>query len=277
MKPWNTLCACVLMLLAGCSAMEDKLYEGYAVRPLDKESINPYMTLVKALQETNAATGAALIPTACFSVPVAATSKDMCKSARNQAVAVLAIASSSLCLKHRQSIYGREATANITLGTLTSLFAGAAAVASSDSAKTLYAALALFSNSERSLVNETVYKQMIVTAVDQKIVEAMDTKAQTMDQSLSKSIDDYGVHEALRDVITLHTTCSFMTGLRLALSEGTRGSNARKILTLRQNLMRLDSEVKQECTTPASLQCTESKQRYSSITASLKVLEAQGE
>ena len=272
------LVAAIVVVLAGCTAIEEKIYSGYAAPPLDKESLAPYAELIDALQNGKPA----LVPAACFSVPVGSADKQTCKTARNQAVATLAIASSSLCVKHRQTIYGRDAGVNITLGSLTNLFAGAAAVASSESAKTLYAALALFANSERSLVNETIYKQMIVTSVDQKIAETMDTKGAALRQSMAKDIDEFGMHEALQDVVALHTSCSFMTGLRLALAEGTRGSNARKIMTLRQTLSQLGGDVafaclKKSASDPDGFQCTQAKQRYESVTATLKTLETSGE
>jgi hypothetical protein len=237
--------------LGGCAAVESQLYSGYAARPLSEDGVlEPYAKLVGVIKksDTNAL---GWVEAKCFNSPVNESDKPGCTVARNQTIAVLAIASGDLCVRHRQSIYGREASVNVALGTLTNLFAGGAAVARSEAAKSLYAALALFSNSERSLVNETVYKTMIVTAVDQKIVELMDTRGQALDQSQSKSIDEFGMQQALLQVIALHNSCSFMNGLRLALAEGTRGSNAKKLLALRQNLASIGNEMAQACGAPA--------------------------
>jgi hypothetical protein len=281
-----------IVTLSGCAATENQLYSGFAARQLsDDGALEPYGKLVKTLvRDKDSAVG--WVDAACFASPVADKDRSACAIARNQTVAVLAVASSDLCVKHRQSIYGREATLNVTLGSLTNLFAGAAAVARSEAAKTLYAALALFSNSERSLVNETVYKTMIVTAVDQKIVETMETRAQALDQSQTKSIDEFGMHQALRQVIELHNACSFMNGLRLALAEGTRGSNARKVLVLRQNLATVGSEMARACgtatpptatvgagtvatppSTASSVRCEAAKQRFQAVSTALQAAE----
>jgi hypothetical protein len=50
--------------------------------------------------------------------------------------------------------------------------------------KSIFSALAMFSNSERSLVNEVVYKQILVPAVDSKIQQTRDTKARAIAQHL---------------------------------------------------------------------------------------------
>jgi hypothetical protein len=71
---------------------------------------------------------------------------------------------------------------NIATGTLTSLFAGI--VLSPTITKSIFSALAMFSNSERSLVNEVVYKQILVPAVDSKIQQTRDTKARAIAQHL---------------------------------------------------------------------------------------------
>ena len=272
------LLAIAITSLAGCASLESSVYSGYAAAPMDSSALRPYTALVAALQKGPDNPGGWIEP-ACFASPVVDATG--CRVARNQAVAVLAIASADLCLKHRQSIYGRDASANVALGTFTNLFAGAAAVAGTEAAKTLYAALALFSNSERSLVNETVYKQMIVTAVDQKIVDTMDAKGLALDEALKKGMDEFGMHQALRQVADLHASCSFMTGLRLALSEGTRASNTKKTLGLRQNLASARTDMGLACmpstaaaaSAAGTVQCDAAKQRYQAISTSLQAAE----
>jgi hypothetical protein len=166
-----------------------------------------------------------------------------CTVQRNQAVAALVISSETLCLAHRRSMYGNDAASNITFGTLTNVFAAAASTVTNEKYRPIYAALALFSNSERSLINETVYKQMLVTAVDKKLMEIRDSKMQGIYRALEKPINEYGMNQALSDVTRLHTSCSFMDGLQKALEEGTQNQIPQKILRLRETLRTLNNEL----------------------------------
>jgi len=233
----------LMLQLCGCaSALQKKLYGDYSAAPLDKSAMGTYTDLVKALQATTPA-GSFSMQAACFEPVVASAMAGSCAGSRNEAVAALLIGSDSLCVEHRKTIYGNDASWNVATGTLTNLFAGAASVAHAETAKSVLAALALFSNSERSLVNETIYKQMLVTAVDKKIVEGRDSKADAIYLSLKQPISAYSMHDALRDVFALHNTCSFMNGLQKALEEGTQGSNAQRIVRLRSNLASIGSEI----------------------------------
>jgi hypothetical protein len=155
---------------------------------------------------------------------------------RNITVSALMMTSEELCIAHRKTMYGNDAAANIAFGTFTGLFAGAAAVVSHEATQSLLAALAAFSNAERSLVNETVYKTILVPAVDRKIGEIRATKAASINASLQGDLDAYPVTVALNEVVAFHYSCSFMTGLERALAEGTQGTTAQRILKLRETL-----------------------------------------
>lgn len=213
--PATLLVLCTL--LAGCES--NPLYQGYSVDALKSTHYedNLVTELVKVREN-----GKPLIAETCFSQPADPT----CTSQRNRMVSTLVIASEYECLEHRRSIYGRDAAWNIGLGTLTNVFAGAASVVTYQKHRPIFAALALFSNSERSLVNETVYKQMLITAVDKKIMELREQKMVALHASLKLPMSDYSASEALRDVVLFHSTCSFMTGLQKALDEGTQTPDA---------------------------------------------------
>ncbi|MFM9922772.1 hypothetical protein VLK31_07260 [Variovorax sp. H27-G14] len=281
MKILSSAILCVAITLAGCQTIEDHAFAGYSVRPIDKDSMASSSAIVTELKrvrtiDAEKSPGRSIVSEACFAnftvVP------PDCQRERNEALSILMMASSNLCLKHRQSIYGREAATNVTFGTLTNFFAGAAAVVNSDSAKTLYAALALFSNSERSLVNETVYKQMVVTAVDKKIVESYESKMLVIDGKMNDSYASYGIYQGINDITTLHNSCSFMSGLGLALEEGTKGSKAKKISTLRGNLMNIENDRKKYCVAGNSADqqaaCTNVTDRAKAVTISLTALES---
>jgi hypothetical protein len=228
--------------LSGCAGLQNYMYQGYSADSLTKNAGKTYSDLTTSLQKPSEG-NLPLLEKDCFEATVADADVKKCTTQRNQAVSALVIASSELCMAHRRSIYGNEAAWNLTFGTMTNLFAGAASVVTVEKTKSILAALALFSNSERSLINETVYKQMLVTAVDKKINEMRDTRSTTIYTSLKLDVKQYTVPEALRDVINLHYSCSFMEGLQKALDEGTAGGTTQKILRLKATLLSLNNEL----------------------------------
>jgi len=208
-------------LLSGCSAFQDSWYRDYGVQPLSIDDKSPAVVLRKALVK-NGSEG--IVDASCFDAPLAAsTNATSCQQQRNSAIAVLLTASDDLCQAHLKTIFGNDAAFNIATGSIATLFSGAAAISGSASAKSALAAISTFSNAERSLVNETVYKNMIVTAVTKKIREARATKvAAILPSDLTKSMSDYPMVLAIRDVLDYHYSCSFMFGLEKALEEGTQ-------------------------------------------------------
>ncbi|MBO9538033.1 hypothetical protein [Herbaspirillum sp.] len=224
-----------LSLLAGCT----HIYQPYSAHSLSSlELTKTYTDLKDKLKPL-------ITEDKCYA-PISEADKALlttsCTQQRNLAISALVMTSAEECLRYRRGLYGNEAAWNITLGTATSLFAGGAAVAASAQGKSILGGLALFTNSERSLVNETIYKQMLVTAVDKKIVEMRDTKMLAIHSSMKNDVNTYPVYQALNDVIDLHNTCSFIDGLQKALDEGTQGASAQRIIRLRQTLQTLRLE-----------------------------------
>jgi hypothetical protein len=264
----------VLLFTGGCALLE-KSYEGYSVADLTADPASTYVKLVTALQ----AGTPPLLPRQCFQVPAADGDRVPCTQQRNSAVAALVLESEALCVVHRRSIYGKEATFNVIAGTFTNVFAGAAAVTPDATTKSLLAALALFSNSERSLVNETVYKQVMVSAVDKKISQLREAKAKELYAGFAKPIDQYGANLAIHDVIAFHYHCSFMEGLRLALEEGTQETPRQKAVRLRGTLqligVEMDTLPKTGLTPSQQTQFDTMKARYAAVAEELKTLEKQ--
>lgn len=230
----------ILFILAGISLLSGCTYQGYSIKPLSAGLENSYTKLVDELQKTGA--GGAILEKKCFAAPVLTADQATCAIQRNQVISALVIGSDEMCLDHRRSMYGKEAAWNITLGTMTNLFAGAASVVHTEKYRPILAALAVLANSERSLVNETVYKQILVTSVDKKIVEMRDHREQQIFASMALPVDKYPVQVALHEVISMHSSCSFIDGLQKALDEGTQGTSAQKIARLRATLRSLESE-----------------------------------
>lgn len=220
--------------ISGCSLV-DKATEGYAIDPL-KPAGSGFSDSAMALCDATATTSVGNeVEGVNYSAALCDTDQK-----RNAAISRLMIASEEQCLVHRRHIYGNEAVANGTLGTFTNIFAGAAAVVTPETTKSILAALALFTNSERSLMNETVYKQMLVTAVDKKIVEQRQAKAEKILGKMNDPVDKYTFEQATFDVMDFHSSCSFMEGLRLALEEGTNGAEYKRIAE--QRSLRVDIE-----------------------------------
>ena len=260
-----------LILVSGCA--NNPLYRGYAARPLAQSLVagGSYMNLVSELQRVDANYGA-LLPASCFAAELG-NEKANCRTRRNHAISALVIGSGELCMDHRRSMYGNDAMWNIAFGTLTNLFAGAASVVTKEKFRPVLAALALFSNSERSLINETVYKQMLVTSVDKKILEMREARMAVIHESLKADIEVYTAPEALRDVVALHSTCSFIDGLQKALEEGTQDTSAKKILRLRESLRALTNQYKALDPTKDKVQLAGLEARIDALTQALKVEE----
>ncbi|HDR2786320.1 TPA: hypothetical protein QCJ61_005615 [Enterobacter asburiae] len=202
-----------------------------------------------------------------------------CLAERNNAIYTLMTGSDEICLAYRRKLYGRDAAFNISTGTLTSLFAGVATVVTPTVTKSIFSALAMFFNSERSLVNEVVYKQMILTAVDTKIQQTRDTKAQAIVQHLKDDgLDSYPLSRGIQDFMDYHNSCSFTEGLRLALAEGTQNPTENKINTLNNRMLLNNAQMNIYCSGKKDTDkqmCESLKSRNTAITNELKTLEVQ--
>lgn len=228
---------CVVTQLSGCAIF----YKDYGVGPLTVDQDSTSLKLIKAIQKTSDTDTAHLVSQVCFNVPVPSANAAECQQQRNAAIATLLNASDDLCQAHLKTIFGNDASFNIVTGSITSLAAGWATITNGASAKSAMSAVAAFSNAERSLVNETVYKNMVVTAVTKKIREARDTKAAAIiPGNFAKTINAYPMLMGIYDVIGYHYTCSFMFGLEKALEEGTQSTIDSKKAKLEQDKQMLE-------------------------------------
>lgn len=241
----KTILIVVILGLCGCGAMgslHDKAVSGYAVQPLTAESIEPSRQLINAIK--TGGDGFEPVSAICFSTVVPTANVAECTQARNQMVSGLMAGSNAICEKHKTYIYGNDAISNITFGTLTSLFSGASAVANPESTKTVLAALALFSNSERSLVNETVYKQMLVTQIGAKVDQLRTSAKSEIDLSLKSDINAFGMNQAINGIVNYHSQCSFMNALQAAVSDGAAPSQKVKVSEMKAKLAALAVEIR---------------------------------
>lgn len=231
------LTALLVVGLTGCAKIG--LYNDYSVAPLSsaKSKLSDIKNVLKTELVNNDK-----FDSACFDATAATTT---CKNQRNAATAGLMAVSDELCVEHVRSIFGNDAAYNLTFGTITNLFAGAATVAGTRGAKTLFSGIALFSNAERSLVNETVYKTMLATAISKKIREGRIEQRNTIVKHMREdTIEIYTMNEAISNVMEYHNTCSFMYGMEKTLEEGNQNGTELKKLALERQLNKLELEKK---------------------------------
>lgn len=152
--------------------------------------------------------------------------------------------SEQLCQQHEDKILGYETEMNIWTGTTTTVFSGAATVVGGEAAKSILAAIAGISDSERALLNETIYRTTISTAVVSKIQSSRKELKIAIDQKLiQNNYRDYPFNSALSDVLYFHSRCSFTKGLIKALEEGTTSSSEMAIARIDQRLLILAGQI----------------------------------
>ncbi|ROH84452.1 hypothetical protein ED236_11015 [Pseudomethylobacillus aquaticus] len=201
------LCACGTLQ----NSMRNQFYKGYSVGKLDTNVSDYYKVCKTGTPEVD------------------------CKT---EAVNKAMMQSIHLCTEHVSSIYGNEAAFNISTGTLAALTSGWAAISTGGQASTL-SAISAFTSSGKSLVNETVYKNMITTAIATKISEVRATKGSALRQTLTTG--QSSLSQLDYDLLDFHQSCSFMTGLELALKEGTETSPVSKLMQLEQRKLQLQN------------------------------------
>lgn len=228
-------------LLQGCMIFSDNYqnnsYAGFAIRPLgttigEKQT----RTLSEYVGMCDVATGEATNgrpkdkaqkslnnPQSKFS------STTPNKTCLGNAMSAALEDSDFLCMSHLKSIYGNDAAFNIATGTLATFTSGWAAVTNGGSAK-LLSAVSAFSNAERSLVNETIYKNQVTAFIGIKIAQAREDKGAAIRASLGN--DRYNLAQATFDLAAYHNSCSFHYGLEKVLQEGTNSNPTAKLAQL---------------------------------------------
>lgn len=232
--------ACALVWLTGCSLLpQEKFYSGYSIIPLKYDANSAGAILIRAIvKEPSSDLG--LVDSVCLDVPVAEDKTAACQRQRNVALMTLLTESDNMCQEHLKTIFGNEASFNILTGTVTNVASGAATITGGVAAKSALASVAFLSNAERSLVNETVYKNILVTAVTKKIGEARTNSKATISAKFSSDIGTYSVLSSVNDIIGYHETCAFMYGLQKALDEGTQPNPESKKIKLEQDKLQLE-------------------------------------
>ena len=247
----------ILPLLTSCGSLKKfGLYDDYGVPELSESySENKKGLLLSALLEqkkvvdiNGVETKQPLLPMYCINYSILSSEEESeCSALRTIIAGDLIAISNEMCEAHKRSIWGNEASFNMITSTLTNIFSGAATVVTGGTGQAALAALALFSNAERSLGNEIVYKNMLAHAIVQKITEQRTTLRNSITTNIKassiKNYYDYPINLALNEVIDYHNACSFMSGLELAIKEGTKDKKPQQITKLENQLSILTTQI----------------------------------
>ena len=203
-------CAGLLMVATACSMFQgwqDAAYRDYHVAPFTKDDFQ---------SARNTAFGS---PTPCLSTDAgSAANRGPCEHGRYIYATALLSLSYERCERHMATIFGNEAAWNIATGTGTTLAAAAATGVPGVGAKTAFGALATVFSGERSLVNEQVYKTVVVPKIAESIRTERISIRQKIATGLTKPITEYPVVSAELDAIDFYRACSFMNGLTSAFN-----------------------------------------------------------
>lgn len=215
---FSTLVAVTLATaFSGCSfiprQVSETAYEGFGVRPL---KINNDGKMHDVSQVYAECTGATL-------------DQQKAKDCLRTTIAKAISASNEYCIAHLKEIYGNDAAFNITTGSFATLSSGAASITNGGSAK-LLAAISTFFNAERSLVNETIYKNQITTHIGIKISQSRATTGAAIRAELATTT--YDIAQAAFDIDNYHNSCSFYNGLQKVLEEGTNTTPSTRLSQL---------------------------------------------
>lgn len=134
---------------------------------------------------------------------------------RNALIARMMVVSDDICLTHKAQIQSTSNSMNMSFGSLTSLFSGAASVVTPGNLSQALSAGATAANSTRSLINSEVYQQTLSITILNAIDALRAPYRTSIKNSLSKSVQEYPIEIAISDVGQYHESCSFIAGLSL--------------------------------------------------------------
>src|SRR5205814_10648513 len=109
-----------------------------------------------------------------------------------------------MCAVHASQIVNTATNLNLFTG-LSALGLGAASpLIKPVTSKNAFAAGAALATGARSLFNEEIYKQMLVTTIIKAVVDSRESQATIIHARQADDIAKYTVDEAIRDVLEYH-------------------------------------------------------------------------
>lgn len=156
------------------------------------------------------------------------------QAARDRIINQFMFVSDRACVAHLSAVSANNATANFTLGSITSLTAGLAAFVGSGATPQALSASAAFASGSRSLMNETFYNQQVGPVITKLIRENREKFGNAIRTEMAKPAAEYTIDQALYEVGRYHESCSFYVGIELI---------DRAVQTQRKTKPELDSEI----------------------------------
>jgi hypothetical protein len=223
-------------LLGGCSSLADPFMADRVTVTMETakskdDNAPPPPVNLDTYPETGCSFYAfALGKTTCNGYPAltAVTDGAQRREARNLLQRHIVRISDEICRVHEARIYASAASFNFGFATTASLLSGAAAVVGGETAKSALAAAAAALLGTQGHLNAEFYQNLFAHAIVQKTREIRTTKLAEITHAQSKSIDDYGADDAVRDAINYHLSCSFYEGV-VALADATARRGRTKV------------------------------------------------
>ena len=151
------------------------------------------------------------------------------------------------CNRHKAEVMADDKMWNIGMGTITTLFSGAASIVKHIGTTTGLAAGATMTSGIRTLANDEIYQGKLLTvilkAIDKKRKERLE-KISTSIREMSESKTEYGytITEAIHDVQSYHFSCSLIAGL-VEIDEALDERKKTRI-ELTRDIMEINKELK---------------------------------
>ena len=159
---------------------------------------------------------------------------------RNILISDMIALSDKKCTWHKATVMSNANVWNIASGTASILFAGASSVVEHAKTASDLAAAAAATSGVRSLVNQEIYADALVTTILRAIDVHREKKYAVIDAGLADN--SYTVAQAVRDVQAYHDACSLMAGLVEVTSALDNRKKARSEVT--RDIVSLEQAIK---------------------------------
>ena len=173
---------------------------------------------------------------------------------RNRLQDYLQTVSDQVCLGHKSDLLAMASTTNFALSGLTTLFGGVGAIVNGATAARTLGGTAAIANSLRGDFNENIMFNNFATAIVHQVDAQRQKQLQEIEPKRSRSIQDYSVDAAVRDIAEYHNLCSFSEGLAALATGDKRPSTADELRgrleQLRDQLSKNNVLISDKATTP---------------------------
>jgi hypothetical protein len=155
------------------------------------------------------------------------------KAARNRLTSILIKQSDDICTLELGRLTANEAMTNTGLSILGTGLATAASIVTGDLAQSILSGSSALVGASRDHINVHVYRNTVAQAVTQVIASERKTRATEIMGNYAKTIADWSIDDAIRQVNGYHGQCSFYKGLELLLKAADNNTDLQAFRTER--------------------------------------------